>query len=82
MDFSRADLKKARDWVYRSVRPVDLARWRYHFEVADNAAVLEALAAYQKEDGGFGHGWRRNPGILSHRRFRSGVRRKSCGRSE
>lgn len=53
MDFSREDLKKARDWMYRNAHPVDLSRWRYHFVDADNAAVL---VAYQNEDGEFGHG--------------------------
>lgn len=56
MDFSRADLKRVRDWMYRNARPVDLARWRYHFEGTENYAVIDALAAYQNEDGGFGHG--------------------------
>lgn len=55
MEFSREDLQKVRDWMYRNARPVDLARWKYHFDGADNKAVLEALAAYQNEDGGFGH---------------------------
>ncbi|MDD4415083.1 MAG: hypothetical protein PHR14_11185, partial [Oscillospiraceae bacterium] len=31
------------------------ARWQYHFENGSKEAVLTALAAYQNEDGGFGH---------------------------
>ena len=47
--------EKARGFIYRSARPVELARWRYHFENGSKEDVLTALAAYQNEDGGFGH---------------------------
>ncbi len=47
--------EKARVFVYRNARPLDLARWQYHFENGSKEAVLTALAAYQNEDGGFGH---------------------------
>lgn len=46
---------KARGFIYRNARPLELARWQYHFEDGDAAAVLKALSAYQNEDGGFGH---------------------------
>jgi len=42
-------------WMYRNARPLDLARWEYHFENGSREAVLRAMAAYQNEDGGFGH---------------------------
>ncbi len=48
-------MQKARSFIYRNARPLDLARWQHHFAGADQAAVLTALAAYQNEDGGFGH---------------------------
>lgn len=48
--------EKARKFVYRNARPLDLARWQFHFEGGSADAVLRALAAYQNEDGGFGHG--------------------------
>lgn len=48
-------LKKARTFIYRNARPLDLARWQYHFEGGSKEAVLTSLAAYQNEDGGFGH---------------------------
>lgn len=48
-------LKKARTFIYRNARPLDLARWQYHFEGGSKEAVLTTLAAYQNEDGGFGH---------------------------
>lgn len=47
--------EKARRFMYRNARPVDLARWQYHFENGSREAVLTALACYQNEDGGFGH---------------------------
>lgn len=47
--------RKARDFIYRNARPLDLARWQYHFEQASKEAVIHALSYYQNEDGGFGH---------------------------
>ncbi|MFO7612998.1 MAG: hypothetical protein R6W99_11075 [Clostridia bacterium] len=47
--------EKARTYIYRNARPLDLARWQYHFENGGKDAVLKALAVYQNEDGGFGH---------------------------
>lgn len=37
-------------------RPLERALFAYHFENGTGQPVLEALAAYQNEDGGFGHG--------------------------
>ena len=48
--------EKARQFIYRNARPLDLARWQYHFEAGTKEAVLKALSFYQNEDGGFGHG--------------------------
>jgi hypothetical protein len=45
----------ARTFLYRNARPLDIARFGYHFENGGKEAVLTALAAYQNEDGGFGH---------------------------
>ncbi len=47
--------ERARAFIYRNARPVDLARWQYHFENGSKDAVLDALAHYQNDDGGFGH---------------------------
>lgn len=55
MGMSREDFDKICKWMYRNGRPLDLARWQYHFEKGDKERVLEALSAYQNEDGGFGH---------------------------
>ncbi len=48
--------EKARAFIYRNARPIDLARWRFHFEGGAAQDVWEALAFYQNVDGGFGHG--------------------------
>lgn len=48
--------EKAKKFMYRCARPVELARWQYHFEGGSRENVLKALAAFQNEDGGFGHG--------------------------
>ena len=47
--------EKARTFIYRNARPLDVARWQYHFVGGSKETVLTALAAYQNEDGGFGH---------------------------
>lgn len=48
-------LEKAKTFIYRNARPLDYARWCYHFENGTAEEVLKALKAYQNEDGGFGH---------------------------
>ncbi|UCG22978.1 MAG: hypothetical protein JSW55_12465 [Chloroflexota bacterium] len=45
----------ARAYIMSHGRPVDRVRFAYHFEGGDSAPVLQALAAYQNDDGGFGH---------------------------
>lgn len=44
-----------RNWMYRNARPLDLARWQYHFEDGSKEEVINILSSYQNEDGGFGH---------------------------
>ncbi len=46
---------QVRNWVYRNARPLDLARWQYHFEQGKKEAVIDILKEYQNKDGGFGH---------------------------
>lgn len=45
-----------RNWMYRNARPIELARWQYHFEGGSKECVLNALSYYQNDDGGYGHG--------------------------
>lgn len=44
------------DWLLEHGRPLDIARFRYHFEKGDVSAVLDELKEFQNSDGGFGHG--------------------------
>ncbi len=46
---------KARLFMYRNARPLDLARFQYHFENGSRENVVNVLSCYQNEDGGFGH---------------------------
>ncbi len=46
----------ARAYIMNHGRPVDQARFAYHFENGDSMPVVRALATYQNDDGGFGHG--------------------------
>ncbi len=47
--------EKARAFMYRCARPLEMALWQYHFEGGSAENVLRALSFYQNEDGGFGH---------------------------
>ena len=47
--------QNAKAFIYRNARPLDIARWQYHFENGSKNAVLNALSYYQNADGGFGH---------------------------
>ncbi len=47
--------EKARAFMYRNARPLELALWQFHFENGSADNVLHALSFYQNEDGGFGH---------------------------
>ncbi len=46
---------RAREFMYRNARPLDLARFQYHFEDGSKEAVMKVLSYYQNQDGGFGH---------------------------
>lgn len=49
-------LDKAKPFIYRNARPLDMARFSYLFEGGNKKDVVECLKAYENEDGGFGHG--------------------------
>ena len=46
---------RARDFILTRGRPLEQARYQYHFEGGHVDAVLEELARFQNEDGGMGH---------------------------
>lgn len=50
-----ATFEKARRFMYRNARPLDLARFQYHFEGGSREQVMRVLRCYQNEDGGCGH---------------------------
>lgn len=54
MQLTPRQFQTVNNWMYRNARPLDLARWQYHFEKGSRDNVLKALGAYQNEDGGFG----------------------------
>lgn len=47
--------EKSKLFIYRNARPIELARWKYHFENGSKENVLKALSFYQNNDGGFAH---------------------------
>ena len=51
MKLTNQDFDAIRRWMHRNARPLDLARWQYHFESGSAEAVLQSLSAYQNEDG-------------------------------
>jgi hypothetical protein len=52
---SKEQFEQIKNWMYRNARPLDLARWKYHFKQGNKDEVLAALKAYQNTDGGFAH---------------------------
>lgn len=42
-------------WITRNARPLDFARWNYHFNKASRDPIIKSLSAYQNPDGGFAH---------------------------
>lgn len=53
---STKKLRSIREYLFRNGRYLDVARWNFHFEDGDPREVIKALAVYQNNDGGFGHG--------------------------
>ena len=48
--------QKAAAWLLTHARPLEQARYRYHFEDSTAEAILTVLSHFQNNDGGFGHG--------------------------
>jgi len=55
MKLSKQQFEKARRFIYKNARSLDLYRWQYHFENGSKENVLKALSYYQNDDGGMGH---------------------------
>lgn len=46
---------KAKNFIYKNARPIDIARWKYLFENGSKEEVITVLRSYQNDDGGFGN---------------------------
>ena len=55
-NLSQAAFRRAKTFVMEQGRDLDRALLAFHFEDGTADDVLTALAAYQNDDGGFGHG--------------------------
>ncbi len=49
-------MQRAKAWLKRYGRPLEVARWEFLFEDGSKGQVLDYLSAFQNQDGGFGHG--------------------------
>jgi hypothetical protein len=56
MKLSKEAFERADSFVKQQGRPLDVARFAYHFEGEPAEAVVAQLSSYQNRDGGFGHG--------------------------
>ncbi|MEO4052670.1 hypothetical protein [Solibacillus sp. CAU 1738] len=56
MQCSKVEFEKSSKWIKRNARPLEAARWAYHFEGGSKEFVVQNLSAFQNEDGGFGNG--------------------------
>lgn len=56
MKLSKERFQRAVDYLKSEARPLERSLYEYHFEDAPAEHVLDALAAFQNENGGFGHG--------------------------
>ena len=75
-------MERARRFVYRTARPLDLARWKFHFENGSVDSVVQTLACFQNEDGGFGNAvemdcW--NPNSSPLQTWKAAEVLKECG---
>ena len=78
-------MEKAREFIYRNARPLELAQWQYHFENGSKENVLAVLSFYQNKDGGFGHAleadsWNPNSSPVQTCRGRARRRRRRTSR--
>lgn len=52
---SQKEYEEIRVWMHRNARPLELSVWNYYFENGQKEEIINALAFYQNEDGGFGN---------------------------
>lgn len=56
IQFTKTQWEKSAVFMQTAARPLEQALFAYQFGTGSLRAVLDALAAFQNEDGGFGHG--------------------------
>jgi hypothetical protein len=56
MKMTKDEFKLVERWFYRNARPLDMARWKYHFEGGSADDVARIMECYQAADGGLGNG--------------------------
>lgn len=54
MNMTKETFRRVRSWILRNGRPLEAARYAFHFENGSAQDVLELLSLYQNPDGGFG----------------------------
>ena len=52
---SRKAFAYSREFVEKAARPLELARFHYHFDGGSGQSVLDELRKYRNADGGYGH---------------------------
>lgn len=55
MNLSKDAFNRARQFIETQARPLDVARFRFHFEGGSPEEVVTQLRPFQNPDGGFGH---------------------------
>lgn len=53
---SKNDYQEIKLWIHRNARPLEMAVWNFFYENGSREAVIDGLAFFQNEDGGFGSG--------------------------
>jgi hypothetical protein len=53
---SKKKFNEIRSYIYRHAKYLDIAIWRHNIEGGDADALLDALACYRNDDGGYAYG--------------------------
>ena len=56
MKLTKANYKKAKDFILTNARMIERRLFQFHFENDHPEGVFHAVYAYRNSDGGFGHG--------------------------
>ncbi|QUI21804.1 hypothetical protein HZI73_05620 [Vallitalea pronyensis] len=55
MKVTKSDFAHVKSYMYRHARPIEIARWKVHFENGSKEDFMDVLQHYQNEDGGIGN---------------------------